>query len=118
MARALSKAQPAKLITVLTISPDIAKVTENVQRIYFAFFMLEGRKTDFKGEYRSQTLADEDHAFASEPVTSGLFTHLLSTGLAQPARCTPRPGGDLAAISSGLDRIVQGLSANRLAYAL
>lgn len=117
-ARALSKTQPSKLVTTLPLSEGLASVNDKVKSSFFLFYSLMGKEIDIYDTHLSQKEADEDFEYMSKFTSSGIFSHLLASGLVKPNRTSPQSGG-LQAIPEGLDRLRQNkVSGEKLTYAL
>lgn len=117
-ARALSKTQPSKLVTILGPHKGLSSINDKVKPSFFLGYTLASQGLDYFGFHFSKEYCEEDQKFMLQFISSGIFTHLLSKGLVKPNRTSPQSGG-LAEIPAGLDRMRKGqVSCEKLTYAV
>ncbi|WFD43761.1 hypothetical protein MPSI1_002425 [Malassezia psittaci] len=117
-ARALSKTQPSKLVTILPFSPELRSLNPKVQATCFLINTTKGRATDLLGVECSQKEAEEDNKFLGDFTRSKALINWLQCGLVQPDRTEPQSGG-LESILEGLDLLRQGkVSGQKLTYSV
>ncbi|WFD43762.1 hypothetical protein MPSI1_002426 [Malassezia psittaci] len=117
-ARALSKTQPGKLVTILPFSPELRSVNPKIQATFFLLYTTEGKATSLFGVECSQKEAEEDNKYLGEFTRSQALTNWLRSGLVRPDRTEPQSGG-LESILEGLDLLRQGkVSGQKLTYSV
>ncbi|WFC99860.1 hypothetical protein MYAM1_002606 [Malassezia yamatoensis] len=117
-ARALSKTQPGKLVTILPFSPELRSVNPNVEATFYLLYTTEGKPTNLFGVECSQKDAEDDNKYLADFTRSQALTNWLQSGLVQPDRTEPQSGG-LPSILKGLDMLRHNqVSGQKLTYSV
>lgn len=116
-ARALSKTQPSRLVTLL-YDGDVRKVNPHVHATFFLLYTTEGEAMDLFSKSCTLEEAQDDRRFMAAFARSGILTNLLARGLVKPNDAEAVPGG-LRAVEAGVDRVRRGdVTGKKLTIAL
>lgn len=116
-ARALSKTQSSRLVTLL-YDGDVREVNPRVHATFFLLYTTEGEAVDLFFKSCTHAEAQEDRHFMAAFARSGILTNLLARGLVKPNDAEAVPGG-LRAVEAGVDRVRRGdVTGKKLTIAL
>ncbi|KAI3620092.1 hypothetical protein CBS9595_002059 [Malassezia furfur] len=116
-ARALSKTQSSRLVTLL-YDGDVREVNPRVHATFFLLYTTEGEAMDLFFKSCTHAEAQEDRHFMAAFARSGILTNLLARGLVKPNDAEAVPGG-LRAVEAGVDRVRRGdVTGKKLTIAL